>query len=289
LLKLKFYAEKETPPPQVKIEFSLKKLDMFFQWTPEANWRSDLPFFGGARPLSRAFSHYSPFMVVYNQKGGNRFALAVSEALRKIVIDYGVKTYAGYCLSFAITLFSEAEAPLKEYEVELRFDRRRAAYSEIASDIVKWYESFPSTSPPSRRKSPSNPSTRPGTAIGRKSKPSRWRPNARWRAPTDEGRDRGRRLADRQERRLPQLRSLDPAKSKFPDMRGHVERVHALGMKYLLWIGLPFIGCDSPLFNASKANISSAAGATPTSSIRASGSPRIPGLALRGDAPRLGT
>lgn len=32
------------------------------------------------------------------------------------------------------------------------------------------------------------------------------------------------------------------AKSKFPDMKAHVARVHALGMKYLIWYTVPFIG-----------------------------------------------
>ncbi|MFC5471504.1 glycoside hydrolase family 36 protein [Cohnella suwonensis] len=32
---------------------------------------------------------------------------------------------------------------------------------------------------------------------------------------------------------------------KIPDMKAHVERVHALGMKYLLWYSFPFVGRNS--------------------------------------------
>ncbi len=35
---------------------------------------------------------------------------------------------------------------------------------------------------------------------------------------------------------------------KFPDMAGHVRRVHALGMKYMLWYSVPFIGYHAANF-----------------------------------------
>jgi alpha-galactosidase len=34
----------------------------------------------------------------------------------------------------------------------------------------------------------------------------------------------------------------EPAPGKFPDFRAHVDRVHAMGMKYLLWFSVPFAG-----------------------------------------------
>lgn len=33
-----------------------------------------------------------------------------------------------------------------------------------------------------------------------------------------------------------------PAPSKLPDMAGHVQRVHDIGMKYVLWYSVPFVG-----------------------------------------------
>ena len=35
---------------------------------------------------------------------------------------------------------------------------------------------------------------------------------------------------------------------KFPDMRAHVDRVHALGMKYIVWFSVPFVGKNSRAF-----------------------------------------
>ena len=37
----------------------------------------------------------------------------------------------------------------------------------------------------------------------------------------------------------------EPAPEKVPDMRAHVDRVHAQGMKFLLWYSVPFIGLHS--------------------------------------------
>ncbi len=36
-----------------------------------------------------------------------------------------------------------------------------------------------------------------------------------------------------------------PAAAKFPDMAAHVQRVHAIGMKYILWFSIPLIGYQS--------------------------------------------
>lgn len=39
-----------------------------------------------------------------------------------------------------------------------------------------------------------------------------------------------------------------PAPSKFPDMAAHVKRVHGMGMKYVLWYAIPFVGCKSAAY-----------------------------------------
>ena len=36
-----------------------------------------------------------------------------------------------------------------------------------------------------------------------------------------------------------------PAKNRFPDMRNFSDEIHALGMKFMLWYSVPFIGWDS--------------------------------------------
>ena len=36
-----------------------------------------------------------------------------------------------------------------------------------------------------------------------------------------------------------------PAKGRFPDMKAHVAAVHAAGLKYMLWLSVPFMGCEA--------------------------------------------
>ena len=36
-----------------------------------------------------------------------------------------------------------------------------------------------------------------------------------------------------------------PVKSRFPDMKAHVAKVHAAGLKYMLWLSVPFMGCEA--------------------------------------------
>ena len=39
-----------------------------------------------------------------------------------------------------------------------------------------------------------------------------------------------------------------PSETKFPHMREHVAYVHSLGMKYMLWVSIPFIGKNSGIW-----------------------------------------
>ena len=42
--------------------------------------------------------------------------------------------------------------------------------------------------------------------------------------------------------------SWEICREKFPDMAAHVRRVHEIGMKYLIWFAIPFVGRENPLF-----------------------------------------
>ena len=42
------------------------------------------------------------------------------------------------------------------------------------------------------------------------------------------------------------------APEKFPDFKAFTDSVHALGMKLMVWFGMPFIGMDTPLFEVFK-------------------------------------
>jgi alpha-galactosidase len=44
-------------------------------------------------------------------------------------------------------------------------------------------------------------------------------------------------------------RDWEVAAEKIPDMKAHVGRVHALGMKYLLWYAVPFVGIRSKAYD----------------------------------------
>ncbi len=43
-----------------------------------------------------------------------------------------------------------------------------------------------------------------------------------------------------------------PAPNKFPDMASHVKRVHDIGMKYMMWYSVPFVGYNSVHYNEFK-------------------------------------
>ncbi len=44
----------------------------------------------------------------------------------------------------------------------------------------------------------------------------------------------------------------EPSESKFPDMRTHVENVHKIGLSYMLWFSVPFVGKNSKKYKEFK-------------------------------------
>ena len=43
-----------------------------------------------------------------------------------------------------------------------------------------------------------------------------------------------------------------PVAGRFPDMKAHVEKVHAAGLKYILWLSVPFVGDESAAYGRFK-------------------------------------
>lgn len=54
-----------------------------------------------------------------------------------------------------------------------------------------------------------------------------------------------------------------PVKSRFPDMKAHVDAVHAAGLKYMLWLAVPFMGEESNAWKLFEKKLLNVGGNTP--------------------------
>lgn len=229
--------------PEFSVEFLLKRSDLQHHWDPSAE---RFPCSWTAQDSS--FSTGLPIRANFDDEEMNVATWAVSDALNMIKFatrinmvdenDHGVK--------FRAVFFSEPSAPAKRYETKLRLDMRRIFWADAISDSVKWIADVSSR----------YPTVPPESAY--------WPLYSSWYV------FRSNVTQDAMEREIVRAAKLGMKVAilddgwqrdrgawaintdKFPDMKGHVERVKKMGVKYMLWFALPHVRKDSPVFEEFK-------------------------------------
>ncbi|MBR2920918.1 MAG: alpha-galactosidase [Kiritimatiellae bacterium] len=236
-------APDESTIPEFSVEFLLKRSDLQHHWDPSAerfpcSWTSQ----------DSSFSTGLPIRANFDDEEKNVATWAVSDALNMIKFatrinmvdenDHGVK--------FRAVFFSEPSAPAKRYETKLRLDMRRVFWADAISDGVKWIADVSSR----------YPAVPPESAY--------WPLYSSWYVfRSNVTQDAMEREIERAAKLGMKVAILDDGwqrdrgawainTSKFPDMKGHVERVKKMGVKYMLWFALPHVRKDSPVFEEFK-------------------------------------
>ena len=107
-------------------------------------WRTDLGFakglvqtWKGEARMSSSLATDAPVAAFYGTDSGNRLTVACSESVRKVVVTSGIDEERRG-LGFSAEFFTEPEASLRSYEVELRVDRRAVFYADAVRDAFDW-------------------------------------------------------------------------------------------------------------------------------------------------------
>ena len=245
LIRLRLESPSPAVPPHLVLTWSIHKIDTQISWC-EGKWFShNIP------PDWCAYNHSSlasslPLLLLANQQGENRFLFAVSEALRQVGIKAGVREEDNR-IECSVELFREPEAPLFFYEVELRFDFRSIFYADAIRDAMEWFAAFPEYLPA------------PVPAAAFEPVYSSWYNyhqnvfDRELEAECALAREYGMKTlivddgwqTDDTNRGYAFCGDWEISTKRFPDMKAHVKKIHELGMKYLIWFSLPFIGDES--------------------------------------------
>jgi alpha-galactosidase len=198
----------------------------------------------------------APVVCAYAQSGENRITFAWSDASNPTTVQANVDEETGELLC-GLTLFDLRSAPFARYEATLRLDTRPIAYYEALDAVRAWWEAVPEYKP---ARVP---------AAAREPVYSTW--YSHHLAVSAEAVEKQCRLAkelgcgvvivddgwqtDTVDRGYSSCGDWRPAAAKFPDMLRHVMRVQALGLKYLLWFAVPFVGERSAAWSAFEAKL----------------------------------
>lgn len=233
-------------PPVFRVSWSVPQVDISHVWSPRSERPSVPPDW--AQPFYSAVARGMPLLALKSSSDGNRLTFGCSETSRALRFQAGLheETCSFRCF---IEFFSEPEAPISEYSAEIRIDRRAVAWYDAVSSMAGWMssgDSRPCVPPPEAYEpvystwycfhqnitaAAIERECRIAASLGMKTLIT----DDGWQ--TDDG-NRGYAFCG----------DWKVSPKRIPDMRRHVAAIHALGMKYMLWYSVPFIGEKSANF-----------------------------------------
>ena len=246
VLTLRLTSPTPATPKRLRLEWRHPVADIHALWSPAANRNRSLPpdWAGGFR--SQATSQ-APVICLHSRDGRNRLTFAASDALHAIENKAGVHEETAEFIC-ALDLFVAAGPAITEYELSVRLDTRDIPYEEVLRDVTQWWASQPGYAPSPVPEHARLPMYSTWYSMHQNLVPEEVEKQCRIARElgcesviVDDGwetTDTGRGFAycgDWQPDRIGQMKEL-------------VQRVHEMGMKFLLWYSVPHVGRHSQAF-----------------------------------------
>ena len=244
--------EKPAFPAAFNLSFNFPKRDIVAAWRP---WNECSGFGMYWNPanlpsaVSSDFRRWMPLFACYGSGGCNRMTFAASETVEPLVVKAGIREEDNR-LYFSFHFYDEKVRERTRLVARLRIDPRDVFWSDSVVEAAKWATNasglVPAPTPDSAFKplystwycfhqDVNQAAIERECALASKAGMGTIIVDDGWQ--TD---DTGRGYA--------YCGDWFESKNRFPDINGHVARVHALGMKYMLWYSVPFVGEKSANF-----------------------------------------
>ena len=247
-LECELSATEPLPPPRLMISLSVPQREMQVKWHPlNELWEvhHNLPWW---RDIFRTgLTQDAPVCCYLNLRGENQFCFALSDARRECRIATGLHEN-GRAIA-ELTLFSTPEPPLRRVSFSLRIDRRPLPLARLLAAVSNWYAAMPEYTPapvPEAAEEPFYSTWYQYQKDVSQEELERELPliaGAGMRSIIlDDGWQCELAQQPGGEAAYANCGTWIPYPGKFPDLAAHVERFHRSGLRYLMWIALPFVG-----------------------------------------------
>lgn len=246
--------------PEAVLDFHFPIINMHNLWTPGV--------YGHPRALRNKgipewwphfesqISQLAPICSFYSLEGENRMSFALSDSKESVKIHAGAYE-EDRVARVRMRLFTERSIQRQEYKGTVRIDTGAKPFYEAIENMATWYEELLGNQQMQVPEAALEPvystwysfhqnlsqqeiedQCRMSSALGCKTVilDDGWQ--------TDDN-NRGYKFCG----------DWEVAESRFPQMREHVERVQAMGMKYMLWLSVPFIGQGCKIWDEFKDNL----------------------------------
>jgi alpha-galactosidase len=248
-VRFRFTAAAPITPAPITVTWHHPLLGAHFAWRPGGHTdRALRPDWHPSRVTSQAASH-APVLALFGSGDRNALTFALSDALNTAELSAGVveETAEAVC---RVKLFAAPMPPIDCYEVTLRLDARPLPVWRVLDDVAVWWESLPGLAPGPVPEHARLPVYSTWYAFHQRLDPAAIERQCRLAKELGMETvilDDGWQTGDNR-RGYAFCGDWEPFPEKFPDFAGHVRRVHDLGMRYMVWIGLPFVGRHSRAF-----------------------------------------
>lgn len=197
---------------------------------------------------SKSTSH-APVYTLYGADGQNALTFALSDGLNPMRLSVGVVEETA-CADCQVTLFVEPVAPLVSYSAILRLDRRSLPYSRALQDVSAWWAGLTGYQPTPVPEHSRLPIYSTWYSFHQKLNDSALEAQCKM------GKKLGMDVVivddgwqtDDTSRGYTFCGDWEISSQKFTNFAEHVARVHDLGMKYMLWFSVPFVGVETPAY-----------------------------------------
>lgn len=245
-------APDRSPPPAFRAVVSFPQLDAEYAWNPNFGCGENLvflPWWGNVFNVART----QPLRSWFNAQETNRLTLASSELRREVETGGGLRE-EDFCSYPFFAFFRGAREPLTEYETELRLDTRAVPFHQAVREAAAWQASKAggaSAEPPAAAREPLYSTWynfhKDVTAAAVEAECAEAAKLGMKVVILDDGWQ-----CDDIERSYRSCGDWRISKRRFPDMPAHVARVQALGMKYMMWFAMPYVGEETAAYGRLK-------------------------------------
>lgn len=187
----------------------------------------------------------APVMTIFSEDGKNRFTVACSEAKERMEMRAGIHEEDGTVL-LQIRI-PDAYAAAGTYELDIWMDKRDIPYYESIAEVSKWWETDCGLVPVAPVESTRDPvystwySYHQNLSDVQIEKECRLASEIGFKTVIlDDGWQ-----TDDNNRGYAFCGDWEVSENRFPDFRGHIAKVHDMGMKYMIWYSVPFLGCKA--------------------------------------------
>lgn len=229
------------PDSKVLVEFSFPAVDISGRWFPVCGFDRSIKGDYDAETLSMT-ARSAPVVCFFNSAGENRHTIALSEVRQRVSMRCGIHEEDG-------TMLCRMEVPVTGRSGEndcliIRESCAREPFWKTLAGVASWWEQILSFVPMEVPKEGRMPlysfwySMHQNVTAEKVEQESRLAGEMGLRSIIlDDGWQTG-----DNNRGYAFCGDWEPCREKFPDFAAHVEHVHKMGLKYLLWLSVPYIG-----------------------------------------------